>query len=71
LGTESRGRLIVLDPLDNLREVGVHNEGALAIVGSREVVANGIELGLNLRISGIVLNVGLSDLNDELTNGAD
>ena len=68
LGAQGRGGLIILDPLDDLGEIGVHNEGALAIVGGREIAAESIELGLNLLVGGIVRNVGLGNLDDELAN---
>jgi len=71
LSAESRRRLIVLEPCDDLRKVRVDNERALAIVRRREVAADGIELLLNFLVGGIVRNVVLSDLDDELANGTD
>ena len=42
----------------------------LAVVGGREVAAEAIELSLNLLLGGVVGDVGLGDLDDELADSA-
>jgi len=60
-----------LEVRDDLRKVCVDDQSAFAAVWRGEIIAYGIKLGLDLSLSGVVLNVVLSDLNDELANGAE
>jgi len=70
LGAEGGRGLVVLQPGDDLGEVSVNDEDALAVVGRGEIAAEGIKLGLNLGLGRVVGKVSLGNLNDEAADSA-
>jgi hypothetical protein len=70
LTAEGRRRLVILEPSDDLREIRVHDQSALAIVRSGKIAAHCVELSLNLGEGSVVLYIVLGNLNNKLANCA-